>query len=1112
MKPRTSFQSKVLTAFTLALVVVGVLLMATWKLAQDAVEASGWVEHTHMVLVDLAQVKADTLQIELSTQNYRLSGNTAFLTERDATVAAREIALDNILRLIADNPRQQERWYGVREVVDERLQISRRIQELRKTQGQEAATAYALSSPLAATREKLYGLLMDMVDEETRLLSLRNVKQHELRGFLLTVGSLSSLFLLALLISTFVLIRRQLQVTEDSRRALEDSEKGLSITLYSIGDAVLATDAKGRVTRMNPVAERLTGWSIDEARGLYVDEVFRIVNELTREPAVVPVGKVLATGKAQDLANHTALIAKDGTECPIADSAAPICDDTGTIHGVVLVFRDVTTEREAELLLFKQNELLEKRVQERTEQLQVSEGHLRSVIGNVPALIAYVDADQRYVYVNEQYRARFAPGRSDIKGCTVREILGDERYGIAEPLILRVLQGESQHYDWEPFPGVWQIISYAPRWDDKGAVSGYYVMGTDITERKASEEQIRTLNEVLAQHVRDLENVSRALRTLSGGNRTMLRAVDEQALLEQMCSVIVNTGGYDAATVWYRQDDEAKTMKIMAECGYPGGVDSLRELKVSWGDNEYGHGAGATAVRTGRTAVVGNMQSDPGYAPWQSKLHDYASVIACPLNVDGMMIGVMAIYDTEPNTFGADEVTLLTESADDLAFGIATLRARAEQQKTQKVMHRLTHYDNLTGLPNEARFTEAVTIALKTGHQPFSLLQINVERLSEINDALGFFHGDQLLCEFGMRLSNAVPTGALVARLRGDEFVILCPECNQESALSVVEQLEQALAPPFQVADIALDVQAKIGVVLYPDHGASTHDLYRNMDIALHQAKRKGLRHEVFDPSQNPDRSRRLTVASELRRAIEEGDLRLYLQPKVAMANGQIKGAEGLVRWQHPERGLIPPGEFIPLAESTGLIKPLTDWVVETAVGLNQSWAVAGCALPIAVNLSALNLRDENLLGRVRQLLRASGTPQGLFEMEITESTVMEDAEFSMGVLYDLRKLGIPLYIDDFGTGYSSLSYLQKLPVEYIKIDQSFVRDMSVNKDSERIVRSTIDLVHDLGRKVVAEGIETREIWDRLSLLGCDIAQGYFIAKPMPAEEFQSWLTAYRAP
>jgi EAL domain-containing protein (putative c-di-GMP-specific phosphodiesterase class I) len=230
------------------------------------------------------------------------------------------------------------------------------------------------------------------------------------------------------------------------------------------------------------------------------------------------------------------------------------------------------------------------------------------------------------------------------------------------------------------------------------------------------------------------------------------------------------------------------------------------------------------------------------------------------------------------------------------------------------------------------------------------------------------------------------------------------------------------------------------------------------------------------------------------------------------MANGQIKGAEGLVRWQHPERGLIPPGEFIPLAESTGLIKPLTDWVVETAVGLNQSWAVAGCALPIAVNLSALNLRDENLLGRVRQLLRASGTPQGLFEMEITESTVMEDAEFSMGVLYDLRKLGIPLYIDDFGTGYSSLSYLQKLPVEYIKIDQSFVRDMSVNKDSERIVRSTIDLVHDLGRKVVAEGIETREIWDRLSLLGCDIAQGYFIAKPMPAEEFQSWLTAYRAP
>lgn len=242
------------------------------------------------------------------------------------------------------------------------------------------------------------------------------------------------------------------------------------------------------------------------------------------------------------------------------------------------------------------------------------------------------------------------------------------------------------------------------------------------------------------------------------------------------------------------------------------------------------------------------------------------------------------------------------------------------------------------------------------------------------------------------------------------------------------------------------------------------------------------------------------------------GDLLLYLQPKVEMATGRLCGAEGLVRWKHAERGLIPPGEFIGLAEHTGLIKPLTEWVIETALRLNQAWQRQGCALPIAVNLSARNLRDENLLEKIRHLQTTWGVAAGLLELEITESAVMEDAEFSLRVLHSLRDDGIPLYIDDFGTGYSSLSYLQKLPVKYIKIDQSFVKDMSVSKDSLLIVRSTIDLVRDLGRKTVAEGVETQQQWDQLAAFGCDIAQGYFIARPMPAEDFQNWVIQFRPP
>lgn len=430
-------------------------------------------------------------------------------------------------------------------------------------------------------------------------------------------------------------------------------------------------------------------------------------------------------------------------------------------------------------------------------------------------------------------------------------------------------------------------------------------------------------------------------------------------------------------------------------------------------------------------------------------------------------------------------------------------------------MHRLTRYDVLTGLPNENHFTELLSAAIEAGtrlNQPFAVLQTNIEQLSEINDALGFSHGDHMLQEFSARLGSVAPASALVARLRGNEFAVLLPNSDASAAITLVQRLEEVLVTPFPMADIALDVSAKTGIVLYPAHGLTPHDLYRHMDIAAHQAKKSGLRYAIFEPTQNQDQLRRLNMAGELRRAIEGGDLSLYLQPKVEMATGRVCGAEGLVRWRHTERGLIMPGEFIALAEHTGLIKPLTEWVIEAGLRLNHAWAREGCALPIAVNLSARNLHDEGLLEKIHQLQATWGVAASLLELEITESTVMQDAEFALRVLHGLHEAGIALYIDDFGTGYSSLSYLQKLPVQYIKIDQSFVRDMSINKDSSMIVRSTIDLVRDLGRKTVAEGVETQADWDQLAAFGCDMAQGYFIARPMPAEDFPRWVAQFRPP
>lgn len=1109
------FEQKVLVAFGAAMAVVTGLACATWLMAGSANEAGRMVAHTHEVLKRLSDTRAETLQIEFSTQGFRISGDPARLVERDAAIARREALLAQIRQLTRDNPYQVVRWERLRAVIDERLAISRQVEHLRKTEGQEAASAYAATAPLQATRERTSKTLAEMDAHERQLLDRRIDEQARTRFVVVALGGLASVLLLALLIASYAVIRRQLLLVEASREALAQSEENLGTTLHSIGDAVLATDTQGRITRLNPVAERLTGWTLSEAAGRPVEDVFVIVHEHTRAPAEVPVTRALETGAVQELSNHTMLIARDGSERPISDSAAPIRDASGRLRGVVLVFRDVSIAHQMQRLVHEQNQLLEQRVQERTAQLTESQEHLTSVINNVPALIAYVDAARRYVYVNRQYRSRFAPELADFRGHTVQEILGDERYALASPLIDKVLQGQEQSYDWQPFPGVWQAINYLPKWDASGEVVGYYVLGSDITERKNAEYHIQALNTELQRHVADLERTSRILRTLSAGNRTMLRATDEMELLANMCRTVVETGGYAYAIVWYRSKDANKSLRPMAGVGPADGLAALYRLKSSWNDDEDGQRMLAKCIRTGETHVAKDMLTDANYAARLGDLGGIASGIACPLRVGGETIGALTIYARDPHAIVDDEESLFTEMADDLAFGIATLRARQQRQEFQSEMHRLTHFDALTGLPNETQFTEFLVAAIEFGEQQqqsFAVLQANVGRLNEINDAMGFTHGDQLLREFGARLCTVAPAPAFVARLRGDEFAILLPNSTADAAVALAQRVEGVLAQPFGIADIEMDVTATIGVALYPEHGVTPHDLFRHVDSALNLAKKRGTSHHVYDPEEAKVQSQRLNAAGELRRAIEGGDLLLYLQPKVDMRSGAVRGAEALVRWQHAQRGLIPPAEFIGLAEHTGLIRPLTEWVIETALRLNQDWERRGCALPIAVNLSARNLRDEKLLDKIRNLRATWGTAAGLLELEITESTVMDDAEFALNVLHRLREEGIPLYIDDFGTGYSSLTYLQKLPVEYIKIDQSFVQDMTLNKASLAIVRSTIDLVHDLGRLTVAEGVETREHWDQLAALGADIAQGYWIARPMPAEQLPQWLAQYQPP
>jgi len=979
-KLRHSFEKKVLAGFLAAAFVVVALSATTWKLAEDSRDAAQLVSRTYQIANAIAQSRADTLEIEFSTQSYRISGDEAVLDKRNARLAEREITMGRLHDLLADSPAQLERWKLLRTIIDERVAIAKQVEMLRTTKGLDVATAYVAGAPLRETRERTYALFDAMAGEARAVFKLRTAEQLEAHRVMAATGSAAALLLAALLAGTFVLIRRQLGESESSQRALIESEANL-----------------------------------------------------------------------------------------------------------------------------------ERNVHERTLQLRDTQEHLTSVMSSVPAMIAYVDSDRRYVYVNEQYRARFAPDGDEVTGMTVREVLGEDRYAVASPIIDKVLAGVLQNYDWQPFPGVWQAISYVPKRGAGDGVLGYYVLGADITQRKQAEDRVQILNSELAQRVSDLERVTRAWKTLSAGNSAMLRATEEQELLDTMCKAIVDAGGYPIAMVWYGLNDAEQTLRPMAESGYGSGMALLQTLKISWKDCEQGRGAIATAIRTGATQVIGDMQTNPNYRQWVPILLGHSSCIACPLVVGGVIIGALAIFAFEPDTFGPDEARLLAESADDLAFGIASLRANAERARAEDEMRRLTRFDAMTGLPNETQFIEVIARAMddartNDGDASFALLQIDIERLSEINDALGFAHGDQLLREFGNRLRAAAPDASRVARLRGDEFAVLLSPGDESRAMAMASRVLALLEKPFSVADIFLDVGARIGIALYPAHGSAASDLLRHVDVAVKQAKRRQLGFSFYDPATTESRPDRLTMAGQLRRAIENGDMRLYLQPKIDFASGHVLGAEALVRWQHADRGLIPPGQFIGLAERTGLIKNLTEWVVESAMRVCHEAQHQGEALPIAVNLSARNLRDESLLGRVRLLQKSWGVAPGLLEFEITESTVMEDPEFALRILRGLRAEGIPLYIDDFGTGYSSLSYMLKLPVEYIKIDQSFVRDMSTNEDSAVIVKSTIDLAHDLGRKVVAEGIETQQDWDRLAELGCDIAQGYFIAKPMPAGDFAAWV------
>ena len=450
------------------------------------------------------------------------------------------------------------------------------------------------------------------------------------------------------------------------------------------------------------------------------------------------------------------------------------------------------------------------------------------------------------------------------------------------------------------------------------------------------------------------------------------------------------------------------------------------------------------------------------------------------------------------------------EDGGQLTHWVAFLRdVTAAKSQVVSLRHQATH-DALTGLPNRTLLFDALERALDAARprqELVALMLMDLDRFKEVNDTFGHHFGDSLLKQVAFRVQNQLHDSDVVARLGGDEFAIVLPSTDDvNDAAATARRILNTLEQPFVIEGQVLDVGASIGIALFPEHGTDARTLLRRADVAMYAAKQQqsgfAFHREDFE-THSPDQ---LALVVELRGAIERNELLLHYQPKLHLRSGLMTRAEVLMRWQHPVRGMLSPAAFIPVAERTGLIRNMTDWLLDRAMGQCRTWHDAGAPVHVAINVSARSLLDQALPGKVQRMLDKWEIDPRFLKIEITESSIMADPAHALAILSMLQSMGVRLSIDDFGTGYSSLTHLRELPVDEIKIDKSFVINMTRNEADAAIVRTVIDLAHNLGKQVCAEGVEDRETWQMLTELGCDLAQGYWIGRPMNAEALMAWL------
>jgi diguanylate cyclase (GGDEF)-like protein/PAS domain S-box-containing protein len=617
----------------------------------------------------------------------------------------------------------------------------------------------------------------------------------------------------------------------------------------------------------------------------------------------------------------------------------------------------------------------------------------------------------------------------------------------------------------------------------------YFVcMGIDVTERKLAESALRSSNESL-----------RLINQLSSRVHEMH---DVEAILRGAIDAVVDVTRAPRV-VTYMFEPDGVHLRLIASHGFDPEYERLAarvDVRTSWS---------GCALEQRRPLMASDIAREPRFAPAVREAllaRGLRSGVVIPLVAHDAPLGCVALfYPREAPADGVAAMETFEAVARTLSMAIANARHVAH-------LHHQARHDQLTGLPNRAALHEAFSAlapALPGRLRPAVML-LDLDRFKEINDTLGHHIGDRLLSALSRRLAATLGSaGATTCRLGGDEFAVLLHDVDSaEEALARARAIRDALAQPFEVDGMMLKAGASIGVALYPAHGADSHALLRAADVAMYRAKTRALGVCLYDRESDTHSPERLALVTDLNDAIARGELLLHYQPKLDLRSGAVAGVEALVRWNHPRLGLLAPGQFIHLAEASEVIHAFTRAVLDQAMGDCATLRRRGLYLPVALNLSARNLVDDRCVQEIERLIGEHGLAYEDIELEITETAIMHDPTQVARLLGRLDRRGVGLAIDDFGTGYSSLAHLKRLPLDSLKVDRTFVRDMTGDEQDAAIVRSTIALAHSLGMRAIAEGVEDERTLQALRTMGCDMAQGYYIGKPMPLADLFDWLAA----